>query len=186
MGRHAQGAPRVTSEIPPLPGGRSRLEPEGPVEPQCPDTGDVRASVAIDRCQPAGVPVRPARAGAWLTPCSSRAATWSQSTSGSPYRCREVLRFHVRLSPPQGMSTTRNNSAAEPSGSPAPSPPALAQVRTDRPLRRGLRSGSRVGGAPLPCVDGGGGLHRDRRALAARTHDPDLAHRPRLEPLLLE
>ena len=60
-GRDAQRAARVAREVPPLAGPLAGLEPERVVDPERADAGHVRASVRVDRRQPAGVPVRTSR-----------------------------------------------------------------------------------------------------------------------------
>ena len=57
-GRDAQRAARVTGQVLALAGVLAGLEPPAAVGPQRADAGDVRASVWVDRGQPAGVPVR--------------------------------------------------------------------------------------------------------------------------------
>jgi hypothetical protein len=56
---NAQRAPRVARQIPPFTGQLSGLEPESAIEPERTDTCHMRASVPVDRRQPAGVSVGP-------------------------------------------------------------------------------------------------------------------------------
>src|SRR5262249_39775795 len=60
-GGDAQRAARVVGEVPPLARVLARLEPEGAVGPKTADTGQVRASVPVDRRQPARMSIRTAR-----------------------------------------------------------------------------------------------------------------------------
>src|SRR6185295_16001563 len=62
LGCQAHGAARITGEVPALAAALAGLEPEAAVGPQCADAVDVRASVRVDRGQPAGMTVRPAAA----------------------------------------------------------------------------------------------------------------------------
>ena len=85
-GRDAQRAAWVTSQVPALAGALAGLEPPAAVRPERTDAGDVRASVWVDRGQPAGVTVRAPGAGAWLRPARSRASIEAQSSSGEWYK----------------------------------------------------------------------------------------------------
>jgi len=60
---NAQRASRVARQIPPFAGQLSGLEPEGAFEPERTDTCDMRASIPVDRRQPAGVSVRASSPG---------------------------------------------------------------------------------------------------------------------------
>jgi len=82
VGRHAQGAPRITGEISALPSLLSGLEPEGVIDPECAYARQVRTAILIDRRQPARVPIRSPSTGAWVTPSVSRSAMLFQSRSG--------------------------------------------------------------------------------------------------------
>src|SRR5690349_22274964 len=62
LGREAHGAARITGEVPALTAAPAGLEPEAAVGPQRTDAVDMRASVRVDRGQPAGMTVRSAGA----------------------------------------------------------------------------------------------------------------------------
>ena len=55
VGGDAQGAAGIAGEVAALPAAAAGLEPEGAVDPERADAGDVRAAVAVDRRQPTGV-----------------------------------------------------------------------------------------------------------------------------------
>src|SRR6185437_3717874 len=62
LGREAHGAARITGKVPALAAALAGLEPEAAVGPRRADAVDMRASVRVDRGQPAGMTLRPAGA----------------------------------------------------------------------------------------------------------------------------
>jgi hypothetical protein len=77
--REGDRTPRVTLEVSALACGTAGHDSVRAVVPSCPDTGDVRAAVGIDRGEPGGVP---ARAAVSVLGCTSgrEAEAASQST----------------------------------------------------------------------------------------------------------
>ena len=83
------------------------LEPEGTVDPQRADAGDMRSPVAVDRCQPAGVSIRAASARALTEPHVQAGRDGPPVQRREVVQLGEVLGVHARttLRGPKQIST---------------------------------------------------------------------------------
>src|SRR5215469_11998529 len=81
--RHRDRAPRIAPDIASFPRARARLEPEGAVEPQGTDRGDMRAAVLVDRGQPG-------RAGVHRVRSWRRSRSELVSNSGPVHRWQPI------------------------------------------------------------------------------------------------
>ncbi len=100
MSGNAQRAPRVARQIPPFAGELSGLEPEGAVEPERAHTCHMRASVPVDRRQPAGVPVRAASPGGLAYPLGETVLDNGPIDEWQPIEVGKIRRFHDGMTNP--------------------------------------------------------------------------------------